>query len=193
MHIFTPPTQISKVTLKLLALATLLILQSSSLLLAQDAPFITIWQTDNEGTSEDNQITIPGQGVDYLIEWEEVDNEANNNGSETGSHEHIVTFPKAGKYRVKLSGSFHRIVFNNTDNDKLIDIAQWGDIEWSSFSSAFSNCSNLIQTATDKPDLSNVNSLSTMFVGAESFNADLSDWDVSNISAMKSHKSFSQL
>jgi len=30
-------------------------------------PFITVWKTDNAGTSEDNQILIPGTGTNYLI------------------------------------------------------------------------------------------------------------------------------
>ncbi|TVQ68351.1 MAG: hypothetical protein EA363_11430, partial [Balneolaceae bacterium] len=71
-------------------------------------PFITVWQTDNEGTSEDNQITIPGEGTGYLIAWEEVD-DPDNSGSETGTDEHTVTFPSPGTYRVSISGDFTRI------------------------------------------------------------------------------------
>src|SRR5690606_27824054 len=37
--------------------------------------FITTWKTDNPGTSQDNQITIPTVGTGYLyhVYWEKVD------------------------------------------------------------------------------------------------------------------------
>lgn len=184
MNIFTPLSNFSKVSRKLLYLLTLLIFQTG-FTFAQDAPFITVWKTDNEGTSEDNQITIPGTGTNYLIEWEEVGNEADNNGSETGTDEHTVTFPSAGTYRVKISGDFTRIEFlYNEDNTKIIDIEQWGYIIWSSFANAFYFCTNLNQTATDAPDLSNVTDMSDMFLEAHSFNGYVSNWDVSNITEM---------
>jgi surface protein len=155
---------------------------------AQDRPFITVWQTDNPGTSEDNQITIPGTGTDYLIEWEEVGNEASNSGSETGTDEHTVTFPSAGTYRVMISGAFHRIEFykfeETTDAAKLIEIEQWGDIEWATFSKAFFGCKNLEYSAIDAPVLTNVTDIGGMFRGASMFNGDLSTWDVSNIEFM---------
>jgi len=187
MNIFTPPTNFSKVSRILLSLFTLLIFQTG-FALAQDAPFITIWKTDNPGSSEDNQITIPGTGTDYLIEWEEVGNEAANNGSETGTDEHTITFPSAGTYRVKISGDFTRIEFEyiNYDGEKILDIEQWGDIKWSTMENAFLGCSNLNQTATDIPDLSNVTNMSRMFEGANSFNGDIGSWNVSNVTDMSS-------
>jgi len=185
MNIFTPPTNFSKVSRTLLSLLTLLILQTG-FALAQDAPFITVWQTDNPGSSNDNQITIPGTGTDYLIEWEEVGNEANNNGSETGTDRHTVTFPSAGTYRVKISGDFNRIEFNyQSDREKLMIIEQWGDIVWTSFKYAFQGCINLNQSAVDVPDLTIVQDMSFMFYGAVNFNGDLSNWDVSNVSNMR--------
>jgi len=189
MNIFTPPTNFSKVSSKLLSLLILLIFQTG-FVLAQDAPFITVWQTDNPGSSEDNQITIPGTGTDYLIEWEEVGNEANNNGSETGTDSHTITFPSAGTYRVKISGDFTRInlygINNESDNEKILDIEQWGNIAWSSFSTAFYGCSNLNQSATDVPDLSNVTIMYSMFKRASSFNSDIRNWNVSNVTNMNS-------
>jgi len=186
MHISTPQSNFSKVTIKLLSLLTLLILQTS-FTLAQDAPFITVWQTDNPGSSEDNQITIPGTGTDYLIEWEEVGNEANNNGSETGTDEHTVTFPSAGTYRVKISGDFTGIRFPyQGDNEKILDIEQWGDIVWSRLAYAFYKCTNINQTASDVPDLANVTNMSLMFNEAKSFDGEIGNWDVSNVRDMGS-------
>ncbi|RUA33665.1 MAG: hypothetical protein DSY77_09125 [Bacteroidetes bacterium] len=184
MHIFTSPNNFSKVSSILFSLLIVLIFQTG-FALAQDAPFITVWQTDNPGTSEDNQITIPGTGTDYLIEWEEVGNEANNNGSETGTDEYTITFPSVGTYRVKISGSFNRIEFDTQgDQDKIREIEQWGDIGWSSFSDAFNGCTYLTMSAVDTPDLSNVTNMAQMFARARSFNGDISNWDVSNITNM---------
>ena len=51
-------------------LLILLALLSLGFLQAQD-PFITTWKTDNDGESNDNQITIPtGDGTfAYTVDW----------------------------------------------------------------------------------------------------------------------------
>lgn len=151
---------------------------------AQDRPFITIWKTDNEGSSTDNQITIPGTGTNYTIEWEEVDNPSNN-GSETGTNAHVITFPSPGMYEIRISGDFSRIMFAfEEDRNKILGIVQWGDIQWTSMKGAFSRASNLISTAADSPDLSNVTDMSMMFYYASLFDGDIGDWDTGNISNM---------
>ncbi|WNB18553.1 BspA family leucine-rich repeat surface protein [Marivirga arenosa] len=181
MYILTPPTSFSKVSKILLSLFTLLIFQSS-FLIAQDRPFITVWKTDNPGTSEDNQITIPGTGTDYLIEWEEVGNEANNNGSEIATDVHTITFPSAGTYRVKISGDFNSIrIYSQGDEDKILNIEQWGDIVWNNLDYAFYDCYNLECSATDIPNLTQTTSLNSTFRKARKFNGLIGNWDVSNI------------
>ncbi|HMP99492.1 MAG TPA: BspA family leucine-rich repeat surface protein [Cyclobacteriaceae bacterium] len=155
-------------------------------------PFVTTWKTDNTGSSTSTQITIPtlGTGYNYTVYWEEVDNESSNNlGNEIvfddGNQPHTVSFPNAGTYRVKISGNFPLIYFNNGgDRLKILTIEQWGEIQWSSMQSAFTGCSNLTYNATDAPDLSGVTNMSNMFANASSFNGDLSTWNVSNITDM---------
>ena len=152
-------------------------------------PFITVWQTDLDGTSDNNQITIPGEGTGYLIEWEEVDN-PDNNGSETGTDEHTVTFTSPGTYRVSISGDFTRINFgiygflDPGDEEKIIEVEQWGDTEWATMEEAFQDASNLNISATDAPDLSAVTSLRGMFQDASSMNGDIAHWDVSSVTDM---------
>ena len=112
-------------------------------------PFISIWKTDESGYTEDNQIEIPGFGRNYKIYWEEIGN-LTNNGTETATNSHTITFPKSGIYKVYISGgtpAFHQIKFsspllnnNKRDNNKIISIEQWGNIEWSSFDHAFCSC-----------------------------------------------------
>ena len=148
--------------------------------------FITIWKTDNPGDSEDNQIEIPGSGTKYKIFWEELGNPSNS-GLVTATNSRIITFPKAGTYKVSISGgapAFHRIKFSSSNSKKIISIEQWGTIEWSSFEDAFVGCGNLNASATDSPDLKNVENMKSMFYGCQNFNGNTSDWDVSNVTKM---------
>ncbi len=197
--------------------------------------FVTVWQTDSTGVSEDDQVTIPAEGDNYDIEWTEVvefeggwrEAESPLTGSETGGEEHTIDFGEPGTYRVKITGDFDHIVLgtifeeeeeraklsevaaangsdiedeelagiiddkeqeeNNTvqsDSLKLIEIEQWGDIEWTSMEAAFSGARYMQITAQDAPDLTHVTSVSLMFNAARQMDADISHWDTGNIEDM---------
>ncbi len=153
--------------------------------LAQDNPFITVWQTNNPGPSGDTEITIPGTGTDYEILWEEVGNSENSGSVENAENEVTIDFGVEGIYRVSINGDFNRIHFNNTgDREKILDVEQWGDIVWSTMEGAFSGAANLDISATDAPDLSGVSSLSNMFRDAVSMNGDIGHWDTGNVTNM---------
>ncbi len=148
---------------------------------SSDCPFITMWKTDNPGSSNDNQITIPttGTGYNYTVDW----GDGTSDIGVTGDITH--TYSTTGTYMISISSDFPRIYFNNLgDKEKILTIEQWGDIEWTSMINAFFGCSNLEVTASDAPDLSGVSSLQNMFQQATSMNADLNHWDVSTITAM---------
>jgi surface protein len=67
------------------------------------------------------------------------------------------------------------------DRVKLIDVSQWGSVAWSSMEFAFFGCENFNITALDKPNLSNVNDMSSMFNGARIFNSDIVKWNPINV------------
>lgn len=176
-------------------------------------PFVTTWKTDNEGVSNDNQITIPtfpGETYNYSVDW----GDGNTDTNVTGSIMH--TYDTPGVYTVSIEGDFPRIYFNGSfpfsrDEQKILTIEQWGNIQWTSMDSAFENCRNLDVVAVDAPNLFNVNSMESMFddcfsmtgntsfniwdvstitnmlgmfSDARSFNQDLDQWDVSNVRNM---------
>ncbi len=171
--------------------------------------FVTTWKTDNPGTSSNRTIsikTLPGEHYYYDVDW--------GAGSIYGgvSGNTSFTYQKPGTYIVKITGDFPGWAFeNNADATKLISVDQWGDVDWETMEGAFSGCTNMDISATDIPDLSNVDSMSGMFQncsslqgntamskwetntvrdmsfmfsGAKAFDQDITNWDVGNTTDM---------
>jgi surface protein len=150
-------------------------------------PFIITVKTDNAGASNNQSFTIPttGTGYDYEVDW---DNDGiYDEKSITGNVTHFYSSP--GTYTIRIRGAFPRIYFftNGTnDNQKLIDIKQWGSIAWESMDGAFYRCKNLNISATDIPDLSRVTSMEQMFEGCAVLNgpSNIGSWNTSNVTNM---------
>jgi len=144
-------------------------------------------KTDNVGTSNDNQFQFTGAEGDYDVV-------AKQNGTQLAtfndlSGQETITLPSSGIYVLEVSAKevngFNRIEFNDGgDNLKITDIKQWGEVAWSSFKRAFLGCSNMLTTATDAPNLSNVTNMRYMFYFASSANPNTTNWDVSNVTNM---------
>jgi len=139
--------------------------------------FITRWRT----TIANETITIPtsGSGFNYTVTTSDGQTFTNTTGNQS------ITFATAGEYDVSISGTFPQIRFNNIgDKLKIIDIKQWGNIVWSSFSASFRGCSNLVGTYTDAPNLSSVGSMSNTFRDCDVFTGKTSNWDTSSVTIM---------
>ncbi|MEM6685447.1 MAG: BspA family leucine-rich repeat surface protein, partial [Bacteroidota bacterium] len=142
--------------------------------------FITVWET----TTANESITIPTNSsvvYDYTVDWGDGTIDTNVTGDATH------TFATPGTHTIKINGDFPRIFFNNSgDRLKIKEVTQWGTIQWGLMASAFRGCENLDVTATDTPDLSNTNNMTSMFFGCSSLvgNASFNAWDVSNVRFM---------
>ena len=160
-------------------------------------PFVTTWKTDNEGVSCNTCVTIPtfpGETYNYEVDW-------NYDGITFNVDESGITgdathdYGVEGTYTVAIRGEFPRIYCNGLtigsdiipgEAQKLITVEQWGDIEWTSMGEAFEGCSNLQTVDEVSPNLSIVEDMERMFMGADIFNSELSIWQVDNITNMKS-------
>lgn len=169
--------------------------------------FTTIWKPSNASSvfpaTTNTQIRIPVFGSSYNVSWEEVGYPVHNGilSNQTG----IITIDFGTPlnptitnacYEIKITGNFNNIQFSNNpsansfygDRYKLLTISKWGNNPWTSFFRAFRGCVNLDVSASDSPDLSNVNNLSEMFYGCTSLigNNSFNNWNTSNVTNMSS-------
>jgi len=154
--------------------------------------FIIKVKTDNEGSSNDNQFTLPvrtDKRYIYNIDCDPYHDLANGYSNQKGST--TCTYPSAGTYTIWITGAnpdhsgFPAIYFNlSGDRSKILEVLQWGSQKWKSMQYAFSGAGNLIITAGDNPDLSQVTDMYGMFFAASKFNTNIGDWNVSNVTDM---------
>ena len=141
-------------------------------------PFTFTVKTDNSGTSNTDQFTLPltdNGAVDIVVDW----------GDGTidtitafDQPEKTHTYPSAGTYEIKIIGTLQGFIFSNTgDKSKMLDIKKWGIFDVN-FTRTFKGCNNLTQSATDTPIISATNFGETFQI-CSVFNGDISFWDVS--------------
>jgi len=144
-------------------------------------PFITTWKTTTDGESIAMRIDDNTYTYNFDVDWGDGTPVENYQAGFAVSH----IYTKAGTYTVTINGALPWVGMNVKGFDdsklKLININQWGDIEWEYMAWSFYKCSNVNSDATDTPDLRLVTDMSNMFQGATRFNAEVSDWDVSSV------------
>ncbi len=156
-------------------------------------PFVTIWKTNNPGSSSNNQITVPATG-DFNYIWDQLDINGNIIISQIipqpASGTTTITFPGVGIYRLYMTGigvsKFNRIEFNNGgDRLKLLSIEKWGAVAWSSLQNAFYGAENMKIEDIARPFLSYVTNASRAFSGTGIENVpNMNQWQVSTITDM---------
>ena len=143
-------------------------------------------KTDNAGTSNDDQFTIPieTKEVNATIYWG--DDSTTTLASSDGNQTAIThTYSSAGTYNIYILESatkgFSKIRFNNGgDKLKMMNIANWGIIDFE-IGGAFYGCSNMTCTATDAPIYAaDSNHLANCFRDCTSFNGAIGNWDLTS-------------
>jgi len=138
------------------------------------ANFIFSVKTDNTGTSNDDQFTLPlisGGSYDFEVDW----GDGTANDTITAYDDAAVTHTFGGgadTYTVTIyesgvgngNGTIQGWKFDNGgDKLKILDISSWGPLDIST-DDAFYGCANLTVSATDTLTLSTTN-MSVMFCG----------------------------
>lgn len=130
---------------------------------AKDKRFITSWNIDsdfvnqtfyfrraNTGTNNDNTY------FDYEIDWG--DNTPKETFTNNTTPSHVYT--SEGVYDIKIKGLFPGMqlgyrsgnsYYGYAEAEKLLEIKNWGDVQFSSFYYGFMNCYNVVITAKDEP------------------------------------------
>jgi surface protein len=152
-------------------------------------PFKTRWNMTYEDGLDITLKTNPAYEYDFTVDWG--DGTVNENVKNTIEH----NYEQPGEYVISIRGQFPHLyrLPGSAPDPRLKSIVQWGNIEWQSmeFSFAFMPKLTHIET-TPSPDLSNVESLVSMFrvdldeayESENLFNGDISNWDVSNVTDM---------
>ena len=178
------------------ALVVLLWLGNVAGALAEGRPFITKWQ-GRAGEA----LKIPILGKDYKLviknnKGEVVKSEAKLTIEDTDTPYVVFTPTTDGVYTVEagpegVSRMYMKSVYTGHEfvdlasNDKLLELVQFGTVEWESMGSMFCKCEQMTFAGNlDIPNLSKVTDMSYMFRGCSAFNQPLEEWDVSHVTDM---------
>ncbi len=182
------------ILLAVLALAPAILAGSASAYQYPDGAFVTTWETTEPRESISFDLT-----GDYTIDWGDgasqsgsadlayVEDASGWVGRVPNIVEHRYDHP--GTYRVTIYGDLTSFRVDYDTAPKLASVDQWGDSQWKTMERAFRGAVNMMYSATDAPDLSEVDSMAEMFFRAFSFNGSISSWDVSGVTNMS--KTFS--
>ncbi|MDN3706356.1 BspA family leucine-rich repeat surface protein [Myroides ceti] len=155
-------------------------------------PFISVWDMSKPGSGTNTisfYLTTPvSKNISYS--WTAT-NGSTGNGylSSLGNLIFVTGLPAGELITLSLSSDNLKTfsIGNSTDNQRLIDVIQWGNAKWSSMQNMFNQCINLTISATDMPDLSQATSTASMFKGCLLLDGPLniSSWNTANITDMK--------
>ena len=151
--------------------------------LAEGRPFITKWNC-----KKGKEVPIPIIGT-YKMLITDASGQEKVNETVTvadANHPYIFKPTEDGIYTVTAGPEgVERIQTENRYYRELIEVVQFGTVEWTSMEDAFQWCLNMTFVENiDIPNLSRVTSMSNMFSYCSSFNQSLEGWDVSKVTDM---------
>ncbi len=141
------------------------------------------------GQTSSNQFKIQIQtfGVtsNYNVNW------GDGNTDENVTTDITHTYDSPGVYDIKISEDFAGTRYSFGDAQKITQIKQWGTIQYKRLQDAFRGARNLDITATDIPDLTNLDSQGLQGTFRQCFamtnsNGSLVNWDTSTVANFNS-------
>jgi len=167
---------------KLLPLFVLLFFVSN--IYAQE--FITRWNIANSSTST-IKFKIESTGpVTYT--WETIPTGSTGSGTLVNSINTITGFPTGSMIRLKIDTTNfrHFKMTPSTTQSCIMDVEQWGAVNWTAMDSSFFNCNLLNISASDIPNLSLVTNTTAMFDGCTHLTGpnNIGSWNTQTIQNM---------
>lgn len=151
--------------------------------------FITRWNLGYPGSGANTLIFGMSSTGPVNYSWETIPASSSGSGTLNGPLAIVSGLPSNALIRLKIDTphfkSF-RLDTLNGDQQRLIDIEQWGTVRWNSMENAFKGARNLNISATDIPDLSQVKSMSKMFMTCSALNGsvNINTWNTSQVKDM---------
>jgi uncharacterized protein (TIGR02145 family) len=154
--------------------------------------FITHWNLFLDAGSGATQITfnasVGSGGAEYS--WSSLTEGSNGSGtlSEGTSLRTISGLPAGSVIELSIEPiNLQRFFINNgSDRHRLVNVIEWGNAEWTSMENSFFGCENLQIIASDRPNLTEVQSMYNMFNGCTILNSpsNIGEWNTSSVQNM---------
>lgn len=150
-----------------------------------DLSFTSTWKTDNIGTSNDDQISLPLEAsgtYNFSVDWGDGNSDTITvwNQAET-TH----TYASAGTYTIKISGAINGWSYKIPpgDREKILNISNWGTLILGNSGDYFRSAKNLTVTATDILDISSMTTYENFFRSCSALTTvpSINEWDTSSI------------
>jgi len=161
------------------------------MIIDDESNFITTWEVGKSNSPDSTTIDITSYSwlpadTHFDIYWESVEDPLIKDTVFGVTNSHEIEFPAPGKYKVQMGGTMPGFYFSDVINrEKIIEINQWGDIDWVYMGVSFFNCLHLRILAPDTPDVSKVFSFAGAFANAKRVDVNLGSWDISSATDMR--------
>ena len=156
---------------------------------AASTDFVSTWNPANTspGSSASGQVKLPleASGVyNFTVGWGDGTSDTITSWNQA-EVTHTYSAPVLSSYTITISGTLKGWRFGNVgDRLKILNISQWGNVNFGNNGGYFQGAANLTSNATDAPDLTGTTSLSSAFWGAGLLNGGLAKWNTSQVTDM---------